>query len=133
VADVYGVLLQDMHSLDTLVTIRQGGVQGHLETQVRSLLHGVHVFLYDSRLQAFAISESCTVNYMRWAVADTLIAQVTQEPTQRWYFNVDGRQVGSTTMRVSVWHDQHSHYTSQDIPIVITPTPLVRSRPEPGS
>jgi hypothetical protein len=117
-----GVELVYIHTGQTLVSQRGYTVTGELRVTLEEvLLHGIEVKFLDSRFQPIVIANDCELNYLTWTVQDDTVARITQDPGLRWFINVEPRRAGTTTLKLKINHDSHSHFESAAIPIVVEP------------
>lgn len=100
-----------------------GLVQGQLTTRAGTLLHGVQVIFLRPDSTRFAVPDSCAENQLIWSIADSNVAQVSRDPGFEWTFNVFGKQIGTTTLTLQGWHEDHLHRTIGPIPVAITGPP----------
>jgi hypothetical protein len=109
---------------DTLVSLYGFTFDPHYPNQLtmplNGVVHGIQVTFKDQHNAPIAIANDCAINSLAWTFTDPSIAEGAQDPGLRWYFNVTGKHVGSTVLRIKLVHDSHSHYMSEPIPIVVT-------------
>jgi hypothetical protein len=106
---------------DTLCLHRPPSLTGGIEVLAGGLKHGIQVTFLDENLDGIPIANDCAINSMVVTSDDPDVAEVQREDGLRWYFNVQGKTAGSTSVRVSLRHDSHSHYTSPPIPVNVVP------------
>jgi len=117
-----GVQFVDIHSGETLAEQRGNTVTGELRVTLQAaLLHGIQVKFLDTNYAPIQIANDCELNYLTWTVTDDNVAQITQDPGLRWLINVVPRLAGTTTLKIRINHDNHPHFESEPIPIVVTP------------
>ena len=63
---------------------------------------------------------TCDSNFLAWTLENSAIAQIEQEDGQKWAFNVRGIAQGQTTVTFRPMHEDHFHYETQSIHIVVT-------------
>ena len=117
-----GVELVYIHTGEILASQRGFTVTGELRVTLQeTLLHGIEVTFLDANLAPIRIANDCELNYLTWIIGDDTVAQITQDPGLRWFINVVPLHAGTTTLKLRINHDNHSHFESGPIPIVVTP------------
>jgi hypothetical protein len=77
----------------------------------------------------FAIADSCPDNFMTWTLADTNVASVELFGDAKWSFRIRGKQAGATDLTLHGWHDDHIHYNTPPIRLVVAaPVRMPNSR-----
>lgn len=95
-------------------------VQGAVVVDAAGRLAGIRARFLDTQGDPIFIADDCTINELRWEIADPAIATVEQsDPARRWEFDVVGVATGTTTLRVFLWHDNHSHFRSEAIQVTV--------------
>jgi len=97
-----------------------GVVHGELDTRVGTLLHGVQVIFLSADSTRFTVPDSCAENHLTWSLGDSNVARVSRDPGFEWTFNVSGKQVGTTSLTLQAWHEDHLHRTVGPIPVAVT-------------
>jgi len=117
-----GVQLVYIHTGETLASQRGSTVTGELRVTLQEvLLHGIEVTFLDASFDPIRIANDCELNYLTWTVQDDAVARISQDPGLRWFINIEPRRAGTTTLKVKINHDNHTHFESAAIPIVVTP------------
>lgn len=99
-----------------LVAQWQGNITGEVEVPVGEVLQDLLVTFLNPDSTAISVSPNCTDFSLRWSVADTTIADISQGTT-RWSLNVIAKREGETLARVRVWHGDHADFTSLEFPL----------------
>jgi len=104
------VTYDDHDGLDAAskITMEAGEESGHITVQ-----------FFDHDMKYFTPNEMDY--FLVLTTADTTIAQAEQHDGETFEFEVIGKQAGSTTLTVDLWHDSHSDFKVEDIPIEVTP------------
>ncbi len=66
------------------------------------------------------VSTACVDHALRWTGGDTSIVKLANVPQEKWQLELSPQSPGSTSVRLQVWHGDHSDFTSQPIPVVVT-------------
>lgn len=55
---------------------------------------------------------------LHWEIKNTAIADVEQHNDDgKWNFHIEGKEVGQTTVKIILFHNDHADFTSKEIPI----------------
>jgi hypothetical protein len=102
---------------DTLCTQWQAQVTGRIASIPGGLVHGIQVTFLAPDHTDIPLANGCTVKSLQVSVADSTIAEITRDQGLRWYFNVQARNIGTTTLALSLRRSGQTDFTSQPIPI----------------
>jgi hypothetical protein len=104
-----------IESGDTIVSYIGGTVTGEIETEEGTLTPLIFVkFLTDEGEIGTPTGPEHT---LQWEIADTSIAQVIKHAGEDWEFHIDGKAEGTTTIEISIFHNDHPDFVSKQIPI----------------
>ena len=96
-------------------------ITGDLGVESGARVAGIHARFLDASGDTIYIANDCTINELRFEVGDANVAAIERpDPGLRWRFDVVGVNPGTTTLRVLLWHDGHSHFRSEGIPVTVT-------------
>ena len=56
---------------------------------------------------------------LQLTVADTSIAEPETHQGEDWEFHIKGKQIGQTTLEISIFHNDHPDFVSRPIPIQV--------------
>jgi hypothetical protein len=115
-----GLILIQESTGDTIVTYDDhDGLEAGSKISVKTGEETGHimVWFFDHDMNYFRPNEA--EHFLVLTTADTTIAQVEQHEGEHWEFEVEGRQVGNTTLTVDLWHDSHSDLKIEDIPVEV--------------
>ena len=112
----------DLQSAGTPV-FHQFGFQttGDITIPLGGTLPGVEVTFLDGDGQPIVIPNDCDIMRVETDFLDASIAEMQREPGQRWRVDFTGKKVGTTTVRVELWHTTHRHFRSEPIQVTVTP------------
>jgi hypothetical protein len=107
----------------TLHSQFQGSVYGTVSVSAGGLLSTVRVLWLDTDSTHVAPAAECDQS-LAFDVANSSIVGVTQSAANPWAIDIHGKQAGSTTFRVKIFHVDHADFTSLAIPITVAASPL---------
>lgn len=94
---------------------------GELSVREGALLHMVEFHALDGDGDDVLLpGPTCDSNFLAYTVENSAIAQIEREDGQKWAFNVRGIAQGQTTVTFRPMHEDHFHYETQAIRIVVT-------------
>ncbi len=99
----------------------QGDVTGGFAADAGALGPTVEATFLDQDSTRVTIGPECPDHGLVVEVADPAIAAIELSATSRWQFQVRGLSEGSTTLRIRLWHGDHSDFTSLPFPITVGP------------
>jgi len=96
---------------------------GDITIPVGGTLHGVEVTFLDGDGLPIVIPNDCDIMRVETDFLDPSIAEMQREPGLRWRIDFTGKKVGTTTVRVELWHtvQRHFHFRSEPIQVTVTP------------
>jgi hypothetical protein len=100
----------------------QGDVTGSLAVGSGEQLDSYLVTWLRPDSTAVPTSAFCA-HEVRWEVADTTIARLHPDAGNVMGFHLEGRNAGTTTVRIRLWHNDHADFTSLPIEIVVGASP----------
>jgi hypothetical protein len=92
----------------SMISVKAGEESGHISVQ-----------FFDHDENYFTPDEM--EHFLVLTIADTNIAQVEQHEGEVWAFEIEGKVEGSTNLSVDLWHDSHSAFKVDDIPVEVIP------------
>ncbi|MDM7914033.1 MAG: FlgD immunoglobulin-like domain containing protein [Candidatus Eisenbacteria bacterium] len=107
------------HHDERIVTCWLGRRDGDLRAAPGQTGHELQALFLDADSTAFAIADSCPDNRLTWTIADSSIAALRPVPGRKWQFRVAGKAPGTTEVTFDAWHEEHVHFRSPAIPIVV--------------
>jgi len=115
--DADGLVLERLGAM--LASQWQAAVVGGIALDEGTALDSVAViFLTPDSVRA-AVPSTCPFE-LRWEAADTNVVRVLAGAAGPWSVRIVGKVAGSTTLRLRIWHVDHSDFTSQPLPITVT-------------
>jgi len=90
------------------VTVQAGHESGHIQVQ----------FFDDSGV---FFTPDTAEHFLQLSVSDTSLAEIEQHAGEHWQFEILGKQAGTTTFTVDLWHLTHSDFKVDSIPLEVTP------------
>jgi len=116
-----GVNLQSAGSM----VFHQYGFQtsGELTIPVGGVLRDIQVKFLDAAGNPIEIPNDCDIMRVETSVTDPTIAEMQRQPGMLWTVDFAGKKVGTTTLRVELWHLVHRHFRSEPIQVTVTPAP----------
>lgn len=122
-ADPYGVLLEMdgvelvkqegtdvVYNNDRSIEVIEGEQSGAV--QVRWLNDHSETFLPDTG-EGYSL---------RWSIADEEVLTVVQhDSSEPWTFHFEGKNAGSTSISLLLWHNNHEHFTSLPFDVNVLP------------
>ena len=116
-----GVNLQAAGSM----VFHQYGFQttGSITIPFGGTLQDVEITFLDGDGNPIVIPNDCDIMRAETDFLDPTIAEVQREPGLRWVIDFTGKKVGTTTVRVELWHLVHRHFRSEPIQVTVTPVP----------
>jgi hypothetical protein len=102
---------------------RQSGTQisGTIEVMNGGSVQGIEAMFLDAAGADIPIPNDCTINELRFDVADPSVIEITRPSGLRWSFDVVAKREATTTLRVLLWHENHAHFRSELIPVNVVP------------
>lgn len=94
---------------------------GDITVRVGGTLRGVEVTFLDGDANPLVIPNDCDIMRVETDFLDPTIAEMQRAPGQRWVIDFTGKKVGTTTVRVELWHQVHRHFRSEPIQVTVTP------------
>jgi hypothetical protein len=106
-----------IESGDTIVSYLGGTVTGQIEVTDSTETPLIFVkFLSDDGTVGTPQGPEYS---LQLAVADTSTAETETHQGEDWEFHIKGKQIGQTTLEISIFHNDHPDFVSRPIPIQV--------------
>jgi hypothetical protein len=92
---------------------------GAIEVTDGGRIDSIEAVFLDLNGAAIPIPNDCTINELRFEIADPSVIEIAPQPGLRWFFDVVAKRQGATMLRVFLWHDNHAHFRSEQIPVEV--------------
>jgi hypothetical protein len=97
----------------------QGAVSGTVTVNAGATITTVEVLWLDTDSLHIVPGSSCDQS-LRFDIDDDDVIGIQKSPGNPWALDITGKQVGTTTFRVMVFHVDHADFTSLPIPVTVT-------------